>query len=75
MGADAKRYRKLLRAFEQLGWRSRPSNNGGHVFLYCPCGEHTATFPLSPGDGRSWKNSVAQWRRTGCEFLPKAIQR
>lgn len=69
MGADRKRHRKLRKALISKGWRERATGSS-HFLLYCPCGEHTTTIPDSPGDGRAWKNSISDLRRTKCEFLP-----
>lgn len=57
--------RKLLRQLTSQGWRCEQAG-GGHLKLFPPDkSKPMVTLPISPGDHRSWKNTVATLRRSG----------
>ena len=58
-----KELKKLARELEAQGFDVEPTRKG-HLTVR-KRGLRVTTFSGTPGDGRSWKNSLAQCKRAG----------
>lgn len=58
-----KELKKLVRELEVQGFEVEPTRNG-HLTVR-KNGTRITTFAGTPGDGRSWKNSLAHCKRAG----------
>lgn len=61
--------KKIAKALREQGFEAVPTK-GGHLQVYRD-GRRITTFAGTPGDGRSWKNSLSQAKRAGFVWPPK----
>jgi len=63
-----KDWEALLRQVEAQGWRV--TRKKGYFQLWCPCGDHRRSVPLTPSGGRTllnvrkWLSRCSCWKET-----------
>lgn len=62
--------RKIIKALEAAGYTIRISRSG-HPIVYSADGERVTTFSGTPGDVRSFRNSLSPLKRRGFQWPPR----
>lgn len=71
---DNSELRRLFQALRKAGYVVG-QNRKGHHTVRDRAGRRVATLPLTPSDYRSWRNCLAELRRSGFTWPPQRQQK